>query len=113
MARKKRSSKLPLSMLIVGGLFLVVTALLIFNQQTAPTPTSQADANIPYPEISRVTVEESKAAYDAGDTLFLDVRDPESYAANHIPGAINIPLNELPNRLGELNPDQQIITYCT
>jgi len=42
----------------------------------------------------------------------LDVRPPEEYQAGHLPGAVNIPLEELEKRLHELNPDQEIVAYC-
>jgi rhodanese-related sulfurtransferase/DNA-binding MarR family transcriptional regulator len=42
----------------------------------------------------------------------LDVRPPEEYQAGHLPGAINIPLEELEQHLHELNPDQEVVAYC-
>ena len=42
----------------------------------------------------------------------LDVRDQEEYAEKHIYGAINIPLNELGNRLNELSKNNIIVTAC-
>jgi rhodanese-related sulfurtransferase len=63
--------------------------------------------------IQRVALEESKAAFDSGQATFVDVRSASSYEASHIPGALSIPLAELEGRLGELDPDQWIITYCT
>ncbi len=42
----------------------------------------------------------------------LDVRPPEEYQSGHLPGAINIPLTELENRLGEFKPEQEIVAYC-
>lgn len=42
----------------------------------------------------------------------LDVREPAEYAFNRIPGAISIPLGDLENRMGELNPDQEIYVVC-
>jgi rhodanese-related sulfurtransferase len=42
----------------------------------------------------------------------LDVRTREEYAESHIPGAVNIPLDELRPRLGELPRDREIATYC-
>jgi len=42
----------------------------------------------------------------------LDVRSPEEFASGHLPGAINIPLNELRRRLKELPLSQQIVAYC-
>ena len=64
-------------------------------------------------EVQRITLEASKAAFDSGAAVFLDVRSSSSHAASHIPEAVSIPLGELDGRLGELDPDQWIITYCT
>ena len=42
---------------------------------------------------------------------FVDVRDAEEYAAGHVPGALHIPLDDLPGRLGELPPGRPVVTY--
>lgn len=42
----------------------------------------------------------------------LDVRPPQEYHSGHLPGAINVPLVELENRLNELNTEQEIVAYC-
>lgn len=42
----------------------------------------------------------------------LDVRDPDEFAAGQAPGATNIPLNALRNRLGELSKDRPLAVYC-
>eukprot|EP00668_Euglena_longa_P040946 GGOE01053888.1.p2 GENE.GGOE01053888.1~~GGOE01053888.1.p2 ORF type:complete len:564 (+),score=204.89 GGOE01053888.1:25-1692(+) len=42
----------------------------------------------------------------------LDVRNPDEVAAGHIPGAVNIPLPELRDRLGELDPTKKVFVYC-
>lgn len=36
----------------------------------------------------------------------------EEFAAGHISGAINLPIQELENRLKEFAPDQQVVAYC-
>lgn len=43
-----------------------------------------------------------------------DVRTPEEYAAGHVPGAINIPHDQLPDRIGEFSPyqDMEVVVYC-
>lgn len=47
------------------------------------------------------------------DRIFLlDVRQPDEYAAGHINGAVLIPLGELPQRLGELRQDDEIVVNC-
>ena len=42
----------------------------------------------------------------------LDVRPDDEFAAGHLPKAINIPLRELPRRLGELPRNREIVAYC-
>jgi rhodanese-related sulfurtransferase/DNA-binding transcriptional ArsR family regulator len=44
--------------------------------------------------------------------VLLDVRPRQEFEAGHLRGAINIPIDELPDRLGELPRDRQIVTYC-
>jgi rhodanese-related sulfurtransferase len=39
----------------------------------------------------------------ANDAIILDVREPDEWAAGHAPGAIHIPLGDLPARLAELS----------
>lgn len=53
-----------------------------------------------------------RAGIARGDTLLLDVRPAEEFAAGHLPGAVSIPLEELPTRLGELPTDALTVTYC-
>ena len=48
----------------------------------------------------------------AGTVVVLDVRPAPEYAAGHIPGAVSIPIDELPARLAELPPDAEVIAYC-
>ncbi|KAA1248286.1 metalloregulator ArsR/SmtB family transcription factor [Mycobacterium simiae] len=47
-----------------------------------------------------------------GEVTVIDVRPREEYEAGHIPGAISIPLDELPARLAELPADTDIVAYC-
>ena len=46
-----------------------------------------------------------------GVTL-LDVRPEQEYSAGHLPGALNIPAEELQQRLRELPSDRTIVAYC-
>ena len=42
----------------------------------------------------------------------LDVRPPEEFAAGHVPGAVNVPLDELEQHLQTLDPEQEVVAYC-
>jgi len=47
-----------------------------------------------------------------GLVTVLDVRPPEEYAAGHLPGAINVPLNALEKELHKLDLSKEIVAYC-
>ncbi len=49
---------------------------------------------------------------DTGRDILLDVREPEEAQLGTIPGAINIPLDNLRNRLQELPLDKAIYIFC-
>jgi rhodanese-related sulfurtransferase len=44
--------------------------------------------------------------------LLLDVRPAIEYRAGHLPGAVSIPIDELPGRVDELPRDRRIVAYC-
>ena len=47
-----------------------------------------------------------------GELQILDVREDEEWTAGHIDGAVHIPLGQLPQRIGELDPQCPVITVC-
>jgi len=48
----------------------------------------------------------------SGHVTLVDVRPSGEYAAGHLPGAVNIPVDELEDRLGELPADLEVVAYC-
>ncbi|MFC4950974.1 ArsR/SmtB family transcription factor [Pseudonocardia sp. GCM10023141] len=48
----------------------------------------------------------------AGEVVVLDVRPTPEFVAGHIPGAVSIPVDELPDRLAELPAEVQVVAYC-
>lgn len=47
-----------------------------------------------------------------GLVTVLDVRPRDEFALGHLPGAVNIPLDDLEARLADLDPGQEIVAYC-
>lgn len=52
------------------------------------------------------------AAADRAEVCLVDVRTPEEYALGTIDGAVNIPLDDLRGRLGEIDRDSNVIVFC-
>lgn len=52
------------------------------------------------------------AAADRSEVCLVDVRTPEEYALGTIDGAVNIPLDDLRGRLGEIGRESDVIVFC-
>ncbi|MGB7481037.1 MAG: rhodanese-like domain-containing protein [Burkholderiaceae bacterium] len=63
---------------------------------------------------SKVSLLQATQMINQGKTLVLDVREPGEFAAGHLRDARNIPLKELPQRLGELEKakSRNVIVVC-
>ncbi len=65
------------------------------------------------PAKGEIDVTEVKQKIDRGaDFVLVDVREPHEYQIASIPQAKLIPLGELGRRLGELDPDNEIVVHC-
>jgi NADPH-dependent 2,4-dienoyl-CoA reductase/sulfur reductase-like enzyme/rhodanese-related sulfurtransferase len=63
-------------------------------------------------EHPQVDVEAVLAVTAARHPFVVDVRTPQEFGAGHLPEAVNIPVDDLRSRLGELPHDQEIAVYC-
>jgi adenylyltransferase/sulfurtransferase len=62
---------------------------------------------------TEITALELKQRLDRGDKLtIVDVREPNEYQINRIPGSVLIPLGEIPRRYAELDKDAELIMQC-
>ena len=63
--------------------------------------------------IHEISVKELKTKLDAGEPIvLLDVREPDEVAFVAMSGSTHIPMGEIPGRLHELDPDNEIVVYC-
>jgi adenylyltransferase/sulfurtransferase len=89
-----------------------VTKLIDYEQFCGirPEPDIKTEAGVSDWEITAVDL---KKLMDAGKPVFvLDVREPNEYQINKIPGSTLIPLGEVPRRYQELPRDVDIVTQC-
>ena len=98
----------------VCGTHPTVTKLIDYEQfcgiHPEPQAAQTAGASVNEWEITPVDL---KRRMDAGENPFiLDVREPNEYQINRIPGSTLIPLGELPRRYQELPKDREIVAQC-
>src|SRR3954467_8579616 len=65
-------------------------------------------------DVPSVSREELVLALRRGRTTLVDVLSPESYAANHIDGVLNLPVAQIASRAATVLPDRgaAVIVYC-
>lgn len=59
-----------------------------------------------------VGITELVARANSGEVLVVDVRPRLEFEAGHLPGAVNIPLEELAGRISELDQSATVVAYC-
>ena len=75
---------------------------------------SESDLSTTLPDVPEISREELRSRLNTASLTIVDVLPAESYAAQHIPGAINLPLDSIASRARELLPDPnaEIAVYC-
>ncbi len=67
-----------------------------------------ADQNAP-----RISLADSKKAFDAGNAIFVDTRYADAFQIERIKGAINIPANQFETAHTKIPTGKTIIAYCS
>ncbi len=94
----------------VCGTHPTVRALIDYDQFCGVGPAVASDSHSGVPEI---TVQELNERLDRGERpLILDVREPQEYQINRIPGSVLIPLGDLPQRAHELDSARELVVHC-
>ena len=99
----------PVSILDVGGVRELIDRV-VFRRlgKERERMLTRLFGRPPVPEIAPA---EAHARQQRG-ALVIDVREPHEWNAGHIPGARLVPLAELPQRLTEFDPNQEIVLVC-
>ena len=87
---------------------------LLFCSVSIAQPLEEYLSSFDYAERNGMKIKSYEALelYKAGKAEFLDIRFKEEYSVWNFPFMKNIPLNELPNRINEIDKDKLIITVC-
>jgi rhodanese-related sulfurtransferase len=62
--------------------------------------------------VKTITTAQLAEELGEGKPVLLDVRTPEEFATGHVPQAVNIPLDQLAARAGELDPKARTLVIC-
>ena len=93
-------------------LMLVLTLVGCGSQANTSAPAtdgvSSEALNLPV-QVDAATVDNVRGR---DDVVLIDVREDSEYAEGHIPGAVLIPLGQIPDRLDEIPQDKTVIAVC-
>jgi len=78
---------------------IVVAALLL----AVTTPAASVRARVDSAELIRL---------QGSGVMVVDVRTPSEYASGHIPGALNVPVDQLPQTSATWSKDRAVAVYC-
>jgi phage shock protein E len=96
--------------MVLLGTFAVVTAVPAGEPAPAKAPAA-ASAPAKLVPMSQEALAEHMAKH--ADHLFvLDVRSPEEFKEGHVPGAVNIPYDQMASRLADVPKDKDVVLYC-
>jgi len=63
-------------------------------------------------QIPEIDIPQARELHETKDATFVDIRDSESFAASHIPGAIPLDDSSVQTFLRDTDPDAKIVVYC-
>ena len=107
-----RDGQRVISWLTDEDVAVLVIQLRAVASRHRPGTDRARDAYLGPGDTEAVSREELLARARAGDVVVVDVRPGSEYAAGHLPGAVNIPVEELADRLDELPPGTEVVAYC-
>jgi rhodanese-related sulfurtransferase len=110
-----RAKRALAALLIAGATWVAFTAYAVAGEPAAnPAPAASATATaatfVATP-ISQEALLEQQAKHPK-QLFVLDVRTPQEYAEGHVPGAVNVPHDQLASRLAEVPKDKDVVLYC-
>ena len=97
----------------VCGTHPTVKKLIDYEQFCGLRPAASEAVHVNTSNGLEISAVELKQRLDRGDKLkIIDVREPNEWQINRIPGAQLIPLGEIPRRYAELDPEDEFVMQC-
>jgi 3-mercaptopyruvate sulfurtransferase SseA len=126
-SRRNQRSSLIIPVIVGVVVIAIIIGAILFIEGGQSTPsavagelTSQGStvgpldtSALPYPDVPRISLDETHEKLAQGQAILVDVRSKESFNKAHAAGAISVPEEEIAARLNELPQDKELILYCT
>ena len=91
------------------GLVIVCALLPVLSRVAAASAGAGQDIH----SVPRITIDEVKVLMAKKQVVLIDVRDPVAFGTGHIPGAMNVPFDFIPNHVEDWKKDKRLlVTYC-
>lgn len=103
---------MKMRLILLVMLALGVPAVVACGGGGAETTAPAAEAADPAALEPSIDVATAYSVRDNPAVFMLDVREPDEYAAGHIPGITLIPMGEVAERLSEIPTDKEVIVTC-
>jgi rhodanese-related sulfurtransferase len=113
MNSNKASASIAPLLLIMTGVLLIASIPLIRYLQNTGYRSNHKPSSYSAEHLSNISANEAALLFEKEMAVFLDVSPMSRFQEGHIPGAINIPVEEIKNGSSTLNPDSWIILYST
>jgi rhodanese-related sulfurtransferase len=85
-----------------------IAAIALMTVVATGVMAAQAMRNVP-----RISIDEVKTLMARKQVVLIDVRDPQSFAEGHMPGAINVPFDHIPKYVEQWKKEKRLlVTYC-
>ncbi|MFZ1701228.1 MAG: rhodanese-like domain-containing protein [Pyrinomonadaceae bacterium] len=102
------SKRILLSIMATG-----LTAMIFACQTQQPPLVIEHFKYVNEEAVPRISAEDAKKDFDAGNAVFVDSRGDGAYNAEHLPGALNIAFGSTPDKFTNLPKGKKIIVYCS
>ena len=91
---------------------LLITPVLNGCGNSSSAPAALQENGLPAPGKIKPMDYQNNFVAKKSQHLLIDVRTVGEFAAGYIPGAINIPLDQISQRLSEIPKDEPVVVYC-
>ena len=94
------------------NLYNLAGGIIAWYRREYPVDTQPIEVTYQTTRYDDIDILETQRRINANGVVLVDVREKFEFAGGHLPGAVNIPLNSLPDHVGELKDAPAIVLVC-